>query len=175
MSDVVSKAEFAQLAGVSKARVSQWLRDGVIGPEALLGQGRHARIRAELALEMLRTRLELSRSPGAAKSELVTARTRTANLQAELLSLRLSRASGATIPRDEALVAVEDLGRSIRRALAAIPGCWAEELVAAEQDGGLRAVSALLRVKSAELLSSIADMIAAAEAELIDDPPDRGQ
>ena len=45
MPEVVSKTEFARLAGVSAARVSQYLRDGVIGPEALLGKGRHARVR----------------------------------------------------------------------------------------------------------------------------------
>jgi hypothetical protein len=60
LADIVSKADFARRCGVTGARVSQWLRDGMIGPEALLGRGRHARVRAEIATEMLRERLDLA-------------------------------------------------------------------------------------------------------------------
>jgi DNA-binding transcriptional regulator YdaS (Cro superfamily) len=45
----VSKSEFAALTGVTPARVSQWIREGKIGPDALVGAGRSARIRPDLA------------------------------------------------------------------------------------------------------------------------------
>jgi argininosuccinate lyase len=47
--------------------------------------------------------------------------------------------------------------------------------VAAEQDGGLSAVSKLLRAKSVELSNAVEDLITATEAELIEDLPDRGR
>jgi hypothetical protein len=75
----MSKSEFAELICVPPARVSQWLRDGTIGREALQGHGRHARVRVDLALAMLSTRL--ARSPGA---DLVDALMRVRSLQAEL-------------------------------------------------------------------------------------------
>jgi hypothetical protein len=75
----MSKSEFAELICVPPARVSQWLRDGTISPEALQGHGRHARVRVDLALVMLSARL--ARSPGA---DLVDALMRVRSLQAEL-------------------------------------------------------------------------------------------
>lgn len=75
----MSKSEFAEFICVSPARVSQYLADGTIGAEAILGQGRRARIRVDLALAMLSTRLP--RSPGA---DLVEALMRGRSLQAEL-------------------------------------------------------------------------------------------
>ena len=100
MSDVISKANFARRVGVSAARVSQWLREGTISQEALLGRGRHAVVRVEIALEMLRNRLDSARSATSSrgatklgspdeKSALTSARTRTANLQGQLLELKL--------------------------------------------------------------------------------------
>jgi hypothetical protein len=55
----VTKSEFAELICVPPARVSQWLRDGTISLEALQGHGRHARVRVDLALAMLRSRSTL--------------------------------------------------------------------------------------------------------------------
>ena len=116
-----------------------------------MGEGRHARVRAELALAMLRQRLDLTRSatnldgfqlPGEAiaaghqKSELVTARTRAANLQAELLEMRLARDQGEAIPRAAAVSAMEAVGRAVQRAHKAISG-WAEEITGAAQTGGI--------------------------------------
>jgi phage terminase Nu1 subunit (DNA packaging protein) len=182
--EVVSKTEFARSVGVSPARVSQWLRDGTVSQEALLGHGRHARVKVDLALEMLRNRLDLARSATSSrgrtklgspdeKSGLTTARTKTSNLQAALLQMRLARELGDVIPKGAATAAIEALGRAVQRAHKGIP-CWAEEITAAAQIGGIGAVSGVLRLKSGELLGSIADMIVAA-AELIEDPPERGQ
>lgn len=57
--DVVTKSEFAKLAHVSRARVSQWLSTGQINGAAIAGQGQHARIVVSVALEQLRQRLDI--------------------------------------------------------------------------------------------------------------------
>jgi len=59
---VVSKAEFAALLGVSKARVSQYLDKGIIDAAALEGEGRSARIRVEVAREQVRQRRDITQA-----------------------------------------------------------------------------------------------------------------
>jgi phage terminase large subunit GpA-like protein len=59
MQGAVTKAEFASLVGVSRGRVSQWLRAGKIDGAAIVGEGRDARIDAELAKRQLDARLDL--------------------------------------------------------------------------------------------------------------------
>jgi hypothetical protein len=56
--EISTKKRFAEIAGVSAARVSQWLSSGQINGAALVGEGRHARIRTEVALAQLRLRLD---------------------------------------------------------------------------------------------------------------------
>lgn len=56
---IVSKGDFARLAGVSAARVSQYISQGQIGPEAMVGEGRAARIRVDVAMRHLRDRLDV--------------------------------------------------------------------------------------------------------------------
>jgi hypothetical protein len=48
------------MRGVSAGRVTQWITEGKIGPDALVGEGRGAKINAALALEQLRERLDPS-------------------------------------------------------------------------------------------------------------------
>jgi len=55
---IATKAEFAQLCGVSKARVSQWIAEGKIGSEELDGTGRSAKIKVNAAIEKLKLRLD---------------------------------------------------------------------------------------------------------------------
>ena len=62
---VATKTEFAKLAGVSRARVSQWIAGKKIAGDALVGEGRHARIRVPVALEQLRRNLDLDQRLGA--------------------------------------------------------------------------------------------------------------
>jgi hypothetical protein len=62
---VVSKAEFAELMNVSRQRVSQWLSARQIDCEALVGEGRSARINVEVAKEQLSDRLSVSQHLGA--------------------------------------------------------------------------------------------------------------
>lgn len=56
--ELVSKGEFAVQRGVSAGRVSQWISEGKIGPEALVGTGQRAKINVPLAVEHLRARLD---------------------------------------------------------------------------------------------------------------------
>ena len=58
----LSKGEFAAEIGVSPGRVSQMIAEGKIGPEALAGSGRTARIRVEIAKHQIAVR----RDPGQA-------------------------------------------------------------------------------------------------------------
>jgi hypothetical protein len=60
----VTKTEFARQTGVSETAVRKWISSGIIGPDALEGQGRSARIRVEIAKRQVADR----RSPGQAMS-----------------------------------------------------------------------------------------------------------
>jgi hypothetical protein len=62
---IVTKGQFAALCGVTPARVSQWLSEGKIGPDALDGEGRSARIRVAVAKAQLRARQDVSQRFGA--------------------------------------------------------------------------------------------------------------
>ena len=63
--DVVTKGRFAVLAGVSQPRVSQWLAEGQISGDAIVGSGRKARIRVAVAQKQLRRNLDASQHLGA--------------------------------------------------------------------------------------------------------------
>lgn len=61
---LVSKANFARLKNVSKARVSQWISEGKIGGEALVGDGPTAKINVRVADAHLNRRLDISQRFG---------------------------------------------------------------------------------------------------------------
>lgn len=60
----VSKGEFAKLINVSPGRVSQLIAEGKIHGAALAGEGRMAKIRAEVAKAQLRQSLDISQRLG---------------------------------------------------------------------------------------------------------------
>ena len=62
--EVVSKSEFARLSNVSPARVSQWIAEKKIYGDALVGDGRDARIRISVARAQLRQNLDISQRMG---------------------------------------------------------------------------------------------------------------
>jgi hypothetical protein len=62
---VVSKSEFAVIAGVGRVRVSQYLAERKIYGDAIVGTGRKARIRVGVALEQLRRNLDVVQHLGA--------------------------------------------------------------------------------------------------------------
>lgn len=57
--DICSKSEFARRRGVTPGRVTQWITEGKIGGEALVGEGRSAQIRESVAVSQLKTRLNI--------------------------------------------------------------------------------------------------------------------
>lgn len=61
---VLSKGDFAREVGVSPGRVSQWIAEGKIGPDALDGEGRSAKIIVERALEQIKARRDVGQSLG---------------------------------------------------------------------------------------------------------------
>lgn len=62
--EVIRKSDFAVLAKVSPARVSQWIAEGKIGGEALVGIGRSAMIRVEIARRQLKNALDVNQRFG---------------------------------------------------------------------------------------------------------------
>lgn len=59
LEDIATKKQFASIAHVSAARVSQWLGSKQIDGAALIGTGRHARINVPIALAQLRMRMDV--------------------------------------------------------------------------------------------------------------------
>ena len=55
---IVSKSAFADIVGVSRVRVSQYLAEGKIHGDALVGTGHKARIRVAVAMEQLKRNLD---------------------------------------------------------------------------------------------------------------------
>jgi hypothetical protein len=62
--EVVSKGQFAALRNVSPGRVSQWIQEGKIEPDALVGEGRNAKINVAVATQQLRDALDVSQLAG---------------------------------------------------------------------------------------------------------------
>lgn len=61
---LLSKGEFARHIGVSPGRVSQYLTAGIIGADALEGEGRAARIVVHKAVEQIRARRHVGQALG---------------------------------------------------------------------------------------------------------------
>jgi DNA-binding transcriptional regulator YdaS (Cro superfamily) len=64
MAQILSKAAFAAQLGVSRSRVSQWLAQKKLHGEALVGSGRGARIRVDIAIEQLKKNLDITQRLG---------------------------------------------------------------------------------------------------------------
>jgi hypothetical protein len=162
-------SQFARKLGVSQSAVSQAVKNGRLvaydgrGERVSPGYAGRKWLNPASAVEDWHTRRQRY-DDSAASDDLLAAKTKTANLQSELLQLRLGRESGELIPRDEALAAAEDLARGVRQALKGIAG-W--EL------GGLEAVSARLQALSAEIGDAIGNLTAAAAEDCAESPPDR--
>ena len=62
--EVVSKGQFAALRNVSPGRVSQWISEGKIKPDALVGEGRNAKINVAVATRQLRDALDVGQLAG---------------------------------------------------------------------------------------------------------------
>jgi len=62
--ETMSKGEFAAHIGVSPGRISQYIDAGHIGADALVGEGRSARIDVARAIEQIRSRRHIGQSLG---------------------------------------------------------------------------------------------------------------
>jgi hypothetical protein len=63
--DLVTKTEFAKLSGVTGAMVSMWIKRRKIYGDAIVGEGRGARIVVDIARAQLKKTLDLSQRLGA--------------------------------------------------------------------------------------------------------------
>jgi hypothetical protein len=64
MQTTLSKGDFAKRIGVSPGRVSQYIAAGMIGPSALDGEGRNAKVIVAAAVEQIRQRRDIGQSLG---------------------------------------------------------------------------------------------------------------
>lgn len=60
----MSKGEFAAHIGVSPGRVSQYISEGKISRDALVGDGRTARVRVNAAVQQIRGKLDIGQAMG---------------------------------------------------------------------------------------------------------------
>ncbi|MCK9325039.1 MAG: hypothetical protein M0P69_06045 [Bacteroidales bacterium] len=166
--EAVTKTQFSKTIGVSKARLTAMLKEGLIPPECLVGEGRHAKIDPEKAANFLKKRLDPSREP---KSDLSSfgksiqpvdtgngdygARfTKARAIKEELLAVKIQLEINALedqINRRIEKIAFEK-ARSVRDAILMIPD-RVSDLLAAETDA--LKVSALL---TNELIQSLEDL-----------------
>jgi hypothetical protein len=171
--DGVSKAEFAELMGVTRQRVSQWLGARQIDGAALIGEGRGARINVELARRQLDARLDLGQRLGAngkAKLDGASPDPTDAAIKAERLrQLRQfnERAAEEAAVRSGAHVLAADarreLGRLAGRLVSAFEGALPELASAVAAAGPISQRDALHALRGAWL--SARGRLAGVEAE----------
>lgn len=63
-SDLITKSEFARRRNVSPARVTQWIEEGKIHGDALIGEGRAAKIVEAIAIAQLNEKLDVGQRFG---------------------------------------------------------------------------------------------------------------
>ncbi|MBB5515779.1 DNA-binding XRE family transcriptional regulator [Rubricella aquisinus] len=61
---LVTKSKFAETLGVGKSAVSNWIERGIISPDAIVGEGRNAKINLEAAREQVRRNRDIGQSLG---------------------------------------------------------------------------------------------------------------
>lgn len=71
----MSKSEFARHIGVSPGRITQYISAGIIGPDALVGEGRTARIDVDRAKAQISTRRHVGQALGNGLTTRVSATT----------------------------------------------------------------------------------------------------
>ncbi len=195
---MLSQTAFAKVVGVSKQAVSKAIRAGRVpvydatglrvaptapGPKfirpdegaqafrlsrARLDDAAVAEMAAELDRELALDPTDSAPANAVALPTLVGAKTAKEELQADLLRLRLQRERGELVSRQAQLDAFETAGRTVGRLLVTMP-TWAEQLNGVARSGGVPALAAWLRAKSAELCMQTADLMTASETPEADD------
>jgi phage terminase Nu1 subunit (DNA packaging protein) len=160
----IAKSELAKKLGVSKARVSQYVKMGL----PVLSDGK---IDLSAALNWLNQNIvhakpdddaiaDGSADPASGEAgSLVEVKTQKERLQVKLLRQRLARERALLIPRYEAENALAEAGMQVARVFMSLP-TWGEELVAISNSEGAAGVRAFLEKKSAELRTAAADAVA---------------
>jgi hypothetical protein len=158
MQGAVTKAEFASLVGVSRGRVSQWLRAGKIDGAAIIGEGRDARIDAELAKRQLDARLDLGQRLGAngkallagsllpIDADIKAARLRQLTLANERAAEEARLRAGSYVAADDAKL---EMGRIAGRLVAAFEGVMPELAAAVAAQSTLSQRDALYLMRGA--------------------------
>jgi hypothetical protein len=136
--DVTSKSKFAKLVGVSPPRVSQWLREGKLSGDALVGRGHRARIRVSVAVEQLKRNLDPVQHLGAAgrarldgngaagpsvEDEIKAARLRQLALTNAKLAAEEAARSGRYVLADDMR---QELGRVVARVISVVDSALTE-------------------------------------------------
>ncbi len=157
MQNAVTKSEFAELIGVSRGRVSQMLAARQIDGDAIVGEGRSARINVEVARRQLDARLDLGQRLGANGRARLDGETsdptdaaikRQRLAQLELANERARAEAAASSGRYvEADAARQEMGKIAGRLVAAFEGALPElaSAVAASSSLPQREVLHLLR------------------------------
>ena len=114
-----SKSKFARICNVSAARVTQWIAEGIISADALVGEGRGARIRVELAKAQVRRRRDIGQALGNGLGTRLAPGTETPAASTEappdLASEPTATAEGDTLDEVQEQIAREKLEQLQRR------------------------------------------------------------
>lgn len=173
--EVVSKGRYAALKNVTPGRVSQWISEGKIGPEALDGEGRSARIKVGIADAQLRRRLDISQRLGNGLSTRLSAPSEAMPAAQPQLDVAAPTAApvAAGDPVEERIKQerLEQLQRSNRRAAeeeAARTGCYTDSDAAKAQMA--RIASQMLSViegSLGELATAISSKFSAPQRDVL--------
>ncbi len=102
----MTKSAFAEHIGVSPARISQMIKEGIIGADALVGEGRAARIESDLAKSQIAERRHVGQALG---NGLTTRLGAEGSAQAPLPNL------GERLPTTQEQIAIERLEQERRK------------------------------------------------------------
>lgn len=183
----LSKAEFAAHVGVSKGRVSQYIKAGVIGRDALIGEGRSARIDVEKATAQIRARRHIGQSstgngaktaqkrPKAGVKDEIGSVDLASLIQAERLEQERRRNRrdareeavriGQLVERAEVVAEHEVAARKVRSILDTLP-TRADDVLAAAKSNGIAGVRAVLKSLVVEIERQIVADLEEAAAEI---------
>lgn len=137
LSEPISKQEFAARRGVTPARVSQWLAEGKITGEAIVGSGRHARIREDVACLQLERRLDAGQRDGNGRlTSFAVAMPLDAATSMEVGRI-IARVVDGVLPELAAAVA-EEFRHPQREVLGRLRVAWREIAMAKQAEAGIR-------------------------------------
>nr|WP_298685246.1 hypothetical protein [uncultured Dongia sp.] len=179
------KGDFARLRQVSAARVSQWIKEGKIYGEAIVGTGLDARINAEVANSQLGATLDITQSVAQTRPSLdpalpplSDAARRTQDARAEQAEIEARRSRRRELEEMGIYVRADATSREWSRTLAQLLSGLEElipmlgDAIAAECHADAKAATVVLRRevrawRERQMLAALE--VVAAEPELIED------